>query len=68
LYNFLKSRGGGGAGVGLPEERDCEAVRMDVINELVSLKAARDIYKVALDPETLEIDKVETQKLRNTGK
>ena len=54
----------GGAGVGVPEERDPEAVRMDVKNELVSLKAARDIYKVVLDPDTLEIDHDATQSLR----
>jgi hypothetical protein len=32
------------------------------------LQAARDIYKVVLDTETFEIDKVETKKLRNAGK
>jgi N-methylhydantoinase B len=55
---------GGGAGIGLPEERDPEAVRMDVKNELVSIKAARDIYKVVLKPDTLEIDNEATRKLR----
>ena len=55
---------GGGAGVGPPEERDPEAVRMDVKNELVSIKAARDIYKVVLDPDTLEVDYNATQSLR----
>jgi len=55
---------GGGAGVGRPEERDPEAVRMDVKNELVSIAAARDTYKVALDPDTLAIDREATEKLR----
>ena len=58
------SLGGGGAGVGLPEERDPEAVRMDVRNELVSLQAAREIYKVVLDSDTLEIDFQGTKFLR----
>ncbi len=58
------SLGGGGAGLGLPEERDPEAVKMDVKNELVSLDAAREIYKVVLDPATLEIDPAKTGKLR----
>ena len=62
--DLVVSLSGGGAGVGPPEERDPEAVRMDVKNELVSLKAARDIYKVVLEPDTLEIDYEATKKLR----
>jgi len=62
-------RSGGGAGVGHPEERDTEAVRMDVKNEIISLKTALEIYKVALNPDTLEIDHQATKKLRaETGK
>lgn len=57
-------KSGGGAGIGLPEERDPEAVRIDVKNELVSIGAARDIYKVVLKPDTLEIDYGATQELR----
>ena len=37
---------------------------MDVKNELVSLEAARNIYKVVLNPDTLEIDNAATQSLR----
>ncbi len=55
---------GGGAGVGKPEERDPEAVRRDVKNELVSVDMARDIYKVVLNPDTLAIDHEATTKLR----
>ena len=36
----------------------------DVINELVSIKAAREIYKVEIDLETKTINEVETKKLR----
>jgi N-methylhydantoinase B len=61
----VTSLSGGGAGVGLPEERDPEAVRMDVKNELVSVQAAREIYKVILNPKTLEIDQEATLDLRN---
>ena len=46
----------GGAGVGLPEERDPEKVSEDVLNQLVSPQAARDVYKVVLDPVTLQVD------------
>ena len=57
-------RSGGGAGVGRPEERDPDAVRSDVKNELISLKAARDVYKVVLDTDTLAVDVEATRKLR----
>ena len=56
---------GGGAGVGRPEERDPEAVRKDVKNELVSLAMARSVYKVVIKPDTFEIDLEGTQKLRS---
>ena len=56
---------GGGAGVGRPEERDPEAVRQDVKNELVSLEMAEKTYKVILHPDTLEVDQKATEKLRN---
>ena len=39
-------------------------VREDVENELVSLQAAREIYKVVIDPATLRIDQAATKKLR----
>lgn len=56
---------GGGAGIGCPEEREPESVKMDVKNELVSLEAAKAIYKVILNPETLEIEYEETRQIRN---
>ncbi len=58
---------GGGAGVGPPEERDPEAVRMDVKNELVTIDFARKVYKVVIKPGTLEIDREATRKLRGKG-
>ena len=58
------TKAGGGGGVGRPEERDPEAVRMDVRNGLVSIEMARDVYKVSLDPETLEIYDSATRKMR----
>ena len=62
--DIVAKRSAGGGGVGPPEERDPEGVREDVLNEFHSLQVARDIYKVALDPVTLEIDWVETRRLR----
>ena len=55
----------GGAGVGVPSERDPEKVRMDVKNELVSVERAEKVYKVVVDPETFEIDWSATEKLRS---
>lgn len=54
----------GGGGVGAPAERDPEMVREDVENELVSLQAAREVYKVVIDPATLKVDRAATQVLR----
>jgi len=54
----------GGAGIGDPAERDPEAVRADVVNEMVTLEAAERIYRVAIDPETLEVDPARTESLR----
>ncbi|MBI2998058.1 MAG: hydantoinase B/oxoprolinase family protein, partial [Deltaproteobacteria bacterium] len=57
---------GGGAGVGNPVEREPKKVLEDVINEFISLDVARDIYGVAIRPQTLEIDWEETRKLRSS--
>jgi N-methylhydantoinase B len=57
----------GGGGVGDPAERDPGPVREDVENGVVSLNAARETYKVVIDPTTLEIDYVATKELRMSG-
>jgi N-methylhydantoinase B/oxoprolinase/acetone carboxylase alpha subunit len=62
--DILIKHSSGGGGVGDPAERDPEMVREDVENELVSLEAARDIYKVAIDPATFKIDQRATKALR----
>ena len=54
----------GGGGVGDPHLRDPEMVREDVENGLVSPRAARQTYGVAVDAETCEIDAAETARLR----
>ena len=63
--DIIVKHSSGGAGVGDPAERDPEKVKEDVINELVSLKAARETYKVAIDPITMEIHWQETKALRS---
>ena len=55
---------GGGGGYGDPLERDPFKVQEDVINGLVTVEAASRDYKVALDPENLEIDVEATKRLR----
>jgi N-methylhydantoinase B len=64
---YFASNGGGG--YGLPWKRKAESVLEDVIDELLSLEKARDVYGVAIeaiDPDALEyrIDEEETARLR----
>jgi N-methylhydantoinase B len=56
-------RTGGGGGWGDPLDRDPERVRADVVEELVSLDAARDQYGVVLTGD-LSVDLPETNSLR----
>jgi N-methylhydantoinase B len=46
---------GTGGGYGNPLHRAPEKVAMDVKNEYVSLKAAKEIYGVIVDPETFQV-------------
>ncbi|MCC6222972.1 MAG: hydantoinase B/oxoprolinase family protein [Thermoleophilia bacterium] len=61
---YIKLSSGGG-GVGDPRERPVEKVVEDVRNGYSSVQAARLIYKVVLDPETLAVDEAETARLRS---
>jgi N-methylhydantoinase B len=54
----------GGAGVGDPWERPIEKVVTDVRREIVTVKAARLIYGVVVDPITFEVDEAATRELR----
>jgi N-methylhydantoinase B len=56
----------GGAGIGDPAERDPEAVCRDVIDEFITVEAARRIYGVVIDPETLTVDSEATAELRRS--
>lgn len=57
--------GAGGGGYGDPFNRDPERVLEDVLDEKLSLVAARRDYAVAIDPRRLSIDYAETARLRN---
>ncbi|MAF66001.1 MAG: hydantoin utilization protein B [Planctomycetes bacterium] len=58
---------GGGGGWGDPREREERTVRREVQDEVISLEAAREVYGVVLDAETLEIDESATAELRGEG-
>ncbi len=63
---------GGGGGWQDPKTRPAEWVLEDVIDELVSVEAARDLYGVAVrvvdeDAAVYEIDEEETSRLREGG-
>jgi N-methylhydantoinase B len=55
---------GMGGGYGSPLDRDPEAVRLDVENELVSPAAAFDVYGVVIDPDSLHLDLPATETAR----
>ncbi len=57
-------RGGGGGGFGSPLERPAEIVQDDVRQGYVSLKCARELYGVAIDAQSGELDRMETEQLR----
>lgn len=54
----------GGGGYGKPWERDADMVLEDVLDEYVSLKAARERYGVVIDPAAMKIDAAATAQLR----
>jgi acetophenone carboxylase len=55
---------GGGGGYGDVLERDPEMVMEDVRNEIISHRTAEKVYRVAYNPETLEVDYDRTNDLR----
>jgi N-methylhydantoinase B len=56
-----------GGGWGDPLERDPEVVRNDVIEELVSIRSARELYGVVLT-DALAVDAAGTERLRSDRK
>jgi N-methylhydantoinase B len=64
--DVITCSGGGGGGFYPPHTRDAERVQADVCDGVVSLNAAREIYRVALT-DHLEIDWGETKRLRGGG-
>lgn len=60
----MRQVAGGGGGYGAPCQRPVELVAKDVRDGLLSLQKARKVYGVVVNPETLEVDSVETDQLR----
>ena len=63
----FRIRSGGGGGYGTPLERPVEEVQEDVKQGYVSLAAAAELYGVVIDPETLAVNRVATERLRASG-
>lgn len=55
---------GGGGGVGDPLDREVEKVRLDALNEYISIQAAKEVYGVIIDPKTFVVDEKATKALR----
>jgi N-methylhydantoinase B len=60
----FRVRSGGGGGHGSPLARPIEDVAHDVRQGYVSVASAAELYGVVVDPVTLEVDRVETRRLR----
>jgi N-methylhydantoinase B len=63
--DLLSIRSGGGGGFGNPLERDIDRVVEDVLEELVSVEAARELYGVVID-EAGNVDYDATKQLRES--
>ena len=55
---------GGGGGWGDPLEREPQRVRFDVVEEFITLQAARADYGVVIDPTAMTVDVAATAALR----
>jgi N-methylhydantoinase B len=55
----------GGGGWGDPLEREVDAVRLDVVRQLVSAESARKDYGIVIDPVSFEVDSGATAALRS---
>jgi N-methylhydantoinase B len=61
---IVAQEAGGGGGYGDPLERAPNKVQEEVKNGIISIDQAKDIYGIVLDPETLEVNEEESNKLR----
>ena len=61
----IRTQTPGGGGWGDPKQRDPRSVQLDVLEGIISLERARDIYSVVIDANSMELDLVKTERLRN---
>ena len=54
----------GGGGWGNPQARPAEKVLEDVLDDYVSIEAAREFYGVVINADTLKVNSPETEVLR----
>ncbi len=66
--DVIQFHSAGGGGYGDPMQRDLDAVEEDVRNGYVSIEQAKESYGVVIDPASLKVDPVETEKLRSAKK
>jgi N-methylhydantoinase B len=64
--DLIRLETAGGGGWGPPAERDPDAVLQDVLDGKVSVTAARDVYRVAVDLAAGRVDAEATAALRGT--
>ena len=62
--SVMRQIAGGGGGYEDPKLRPLSLVIEEVRNGFLSIQKARDEYGVVLDPETLQVDGVQTEQLR----
>jgi N-methylhydantoinase B len=65
--DIITCSGGGGGGFYRPHTRAPDRVLADVCDGVVSIEAARKVYRVAVTPDNLEIDWTETKRLRENA-
>jgi N-methylhydantoinase B len=65
---ILFQQAGGGGGYGNPHLRHPAQVAQEAKNGIISIEKAKEDYGVIIDPETFDINLLETGKLRKKNK
>jgi N-methylhydantoinase B len=65
---IMRQVAGGGGGYGEAYQRPAERVVKEVKNGTLSLKKAKEVYGIAIDPTTLDMNRSETERLRGKRK
>ena len=65
---IMRQVAGGGGGYGEAYQRPAERVVKEVKNGTLSPKKAKEVYGIALDPTTLDMNRSETERLRGKRK